>query len=140
MLKLKDFIWKERKINNLSKYPLEEWYCIIDLGNGMAKKYSIKPQYPSNDGICIDYNEKPEYFIFFEANGALATEEDKKSISYKTKNFDGYLFGRETFIRVYTSLDDAKRRAFYNYNHIFGYCLTCIEDSLDKEINKHIVV
>lgn len=140
MLNIEDFIWKEHKANNISTNPLEEWYCIVDLGNGNAKKYSIKPQYPSKDGICINSDDKPEYYIFFESNGSLATEKDKKSFTYKSCNYDGYIFEMETFIRVFTSLEDAKNRAYYNYKAIFGYCLSHITDDVEKATKEHKVI
>ena len=139
MLTEKDFIWKEHHENNISTNPLGEYYCIVDCGS-YAKKYGIRPQYPSKDGVCVNLNQEPEFYILFETNGHKATERDRDGSFYEYCNFDDYLFERESFIRVFKTLDEAKKRAYVQYKTIFGYVLSHIEANTDLATQHHFSV
>ena len=139
MLEKQDFIWKEHFANNIPTNPLEEYYCIIDCGNN-ARKYSIIPQYPSDDGISEKTSEKPECYVFFESIGRKATENDKKNFFYNYIQFDGYIFDKASFIRVYKTLDEAKERAYVQYKAIFQYVLSHIERNTDLATQHHFCV
>lgn len=125
--------------NNLRENPLEEWYCIVDVGNS-ARKYGIKPQYPLKDGIYTDVNADPEYYILFESTGRKATENDKNKRFYKNVNFDGYIFDNETFIRVFKNKEDAQKKAYYGYTSVYGYAFSFICDNVQNATSKHFVV
>ena len=139
MLTEKDFVWKEHHENNIDSNPLGEYYCIVDCGT-YARKYSIVPQYPSKDGICVDRSQEPEYYILFETSGHKATKFDRESSFYQYCHFDDYMFERESFIRVFTTLEDAKKRAYTQYTHIFGYVLSHIENNTELATQHHFVV
>lgn len=139
MVKFEDFVWKEHKANNIKENPLEEWYCIVDTGNH-ARKYGVRPQYPLKDGIYTDFNTEPEYYILFESSGRKATEDDKRQWVYKSVNFDGYIFNDETFIRVFKNREEAEKRAYLGYTHVYGYSLSFIVDDIEQATNKHFVV
>ena len=124
-----DMHWKEFHANNISSNPMEEYYCILDCGN-YARKYSIVPQYPSQDGVCIDRNSEPEYYVLFEANGHKATDDDKQAIFYPQTNFSGYLFKTPSFIRVFKTLKEAKQRAHYQYVAIYGYVASHFDNNV----------
>lgn len=139
MLTEKDFVWKEHYENNINTNPLGEYYCIIDCGN-YAKKYGIVPQYPSKDGVSISLKDKPEYYVLFEANGRKATKADKNKMFYEMYNFDDYVFENTSFVRVFTTLEDAKSRAFFQYKMIFGYVLSHIEANTELATQHHFCV
>lgn len=126
-----DMHWKEWHTNNIPSNPMGEYYCILDNGN-YARKYSIVPQYPSEDGICVDCTKEPEYYILFESRGRRATIEDKKTMFYSQTNYDGYLFDQPSFIRVFKTLQEAKQRAHYQYVAIYGY----VASHLDGDVGK----
>ena len=113
MLKENDFVWKEHNANNIKQNPLDEWYCIVDTCI-CARKYSIVPQYPSDDGVLIKPGSDPECYILFECTGKKASEEEQNEWYYKNSNFDGYLFNNKTFIRVFKTKEQAEKRAYYN--------------------------
>lgn len=138
MLKKEDFKWHEHRANNISTNPLTEWYCIVDVGNH-ARKYGIIPQYPEKDGITYP-NEDPEYYVLFEASGNKATDEEKEEFHYKHAHFDDYLFGRESFIRVYKTMEEAKDQAYLQYKAIFGFVLAHITDDVEAATKEHISV
>lgn len=121
-----EFNWKEHFTNNIPSNPLQEWYCIVDVGTH-ARKYSIEPQYPSTDGVCIDPTAEPELYIFFEATGRKATEEDRKGPFYNSIEYDGYVFEKPSFIRAFKTLEEAKVRAKVQYNAI-KYAMSFIEN------------
>ena len=139
MLKENDFIWKEHNANNIKQNPLDEWYCLVDTCI-CARKYSIVPQYPSDDGVLIKPNSDPEYYILFESTGKKASEEEQNEWYYKSSNFDGYLFNNKSFIRVFKTKEEAEKRAYYNYKMIYGYVLSHIEKDVEKATFNHFVV
>jgi hypothetical protein len=138
MLQEKDFVWKEHYENNMNTNPLQEWCCIIDVGD-TARKYSIVPQYPSKDGICVDHSCDPEYYILMEAIGRKATDEDKNSFVYQYSNYDGYMFNTPSLVRVFTDMESAKKRAYVQYKAIFGFVLSHITD-IDNATKNHFVI
>ena len=139
MIKENEFIWKEHKSNNIDTNPLEEIYCIVDIGDS-AKKYSIKYQMFEGDGFPMNSKDKAQYYILFETNGKKATTDDKKDWFYKSCHYDNYLFKNETFIKVFTSLEEAKKRAYQQYSHIYGGILKYIVDDVEDATKNHFVV
>ena len=139
MLTEQDFIWKEHHENNINTNPLGEYYCIVDCGD-YARKYSIVPQYPSNDGITVRLIDDPEYYILFESRGKKATEADRGQVFYEMCNFDDYLFDNPSFIRVFTTIEAAKSRAYIQYKAIFGYVLSHIEQNVEIATQNHFCV
>ena len=120
-----NFEWKEHYTNNIPTNPLQEYYCIVDVGNH-ARKYSVEPQYPSDDGVCVNSAAEPELYIFFEAIGRKATEDDKKSPFYNSVEYDGYVFENPSFIRAYKTMEEAKARAEVQYNAVFKYAMSFV--------------
>lgn len=51
ILNKEDFIWKEKKTNNIESNPLEYWYTTYVDGDNARKCY-ILSQYPSKDCVC----------------------------------------------------------------------------------------
>jgi hypothetical protein len=139
MLAEKDFIWHERHENNISTNPLGEYYCIVDFGDG-ARKYAIRPQYPSKDGVVIDRTSDPELFILFEATGRRATDEDKSYPFYSSVHCNDYLFHHESFIRAFKTMEEAKARAYVQYRAIFGYVLSHMNQDIDEATKQHFCV
>lgn len=139
MLDREDFIWKKHYENNINTNPLGEHYCIVDCGD-YARKYSIVPQYPSDDGICVKMSEPPEYYILFESRGRKASDADKTKPLYEMYHFDDYLFENSSFIRVFKTLEEAKKRAYVQYKTIFGYVLSHIEPNTALATKHHFCV
>lgn len=139
MLTEKDFVWKEHYSNNINTNPLDEYYCIVDCGN-YARKYGIVPQYPSKDGVTVSLKDDPEYYILFESRGNKASDTDRNKLFYEMCNFDDYLFENPSFIRVFKTLDEAKKRAYVQYKTIFGYVLSHIEANTELATQHHFSV
>lgn len=139
MLNLCDFIWKKHYENNMLTNPISCYYCIIDCGTH-ARRYSIMPQYPSSDGISENRTIDPEYYILFESTGHKATEVEKCQPFYEMCHYDDYLFSGESFIRVFTSLDDAKRRSYAQYKAIYGYALSHVVKDAEENTKHHFSV
>lgn len=139
MIEERDFIWKERKVNNIETNPLDCYYCIVDVGD-CARIYSIMPQYPVDEqGLTI--LGEPELYIFFEDIAYKSSNEDKKDFFYKNCNYDGYLInGNKCFIRAFKTLEEAKKRAYFQYKAIYGYALSYIVDDINDATKKHFVV
>ena len=131
LCKREDMHWKEWRANNIDSNPIEELYCILDCDT-YARKYSIVPQYPSTDGVCVYRDQEPEYYILFEASGHKATEEEQQAIFYQQMNYSGYLFKTPSFIRVFKTLDDAKKRAYHQYTAVYGYVASHFDVDIDK--------
>lgn len=148
MLKQEDFKWKEHHSNNIPDNPIDEYYCIIDTG-AHARKYSIQEQMANateqcsplqeNSYICPDEDE-PEYFILFESSGNKATDKDKENMFYKESSFDEYVFGHDTFIRVFKTMEEAKEQAYKQYKAIYGYVLAHIVDDVEEATSNHFCV
>lgn len=137
MLKKEDFSWRAHHANNIPTNPIDEYYCIIDVG-AHARKYSIEEQFPLRENGCICPDEdSPEYYILFESTGAKATDEDKKKMFYKESEFDGYVFSHNSFIRVFKTIEEAKEAAYEQYRAIYGFVLAHIVDDVEEATNKH---
>lgn len=145
MLKKEDFSWKVHHANNIPTNPIDEYYCIIDVG-AHARKYSIEEQFPLRENGCICPDEdSPEYYILFESTGAKATDEDKKKMFYKESEsecftatlFDGYVFSHNSFIRVFKTIEEAKEAAYEQYKAIYGFVLAHIIDDVEEATSKH---
>lgn len=139
MLCENDFIWQEHFENNIPNNPLGEYYCIIDVGNH-ARKYSVVPQYPSKDGICVNRDCEPEYYVLFESCGHKANIQERQDPFYQSYHFNGYVFGHNSFIRVFKTFEDAKKRAYIQYKSIFGYVLSHIEPDIETATKNHVCV
>ena len=139
MLNLCDFVWKKHYENNILTNPMGCYYCIIDCGTH-ARRYSIVPQYPSTDGVSVNRSVSPEYYILFESTGHKATEIEKSQSFYDMCHYDDYVFEGDTFIRVFTSLDEAKRRAYTQYKAIYGYVLSNVVKDIEESTKHHFSV
>lgn len=139
MIEEKDFIWKERKTNNIPTNPLDCFYCIIDVGDS-ARLYSIQPQYPLDEN-CIKTSDEPELYILFEDVVRKATTEDRDYFFYEESNYDGYVFnGNKYFVRAFNNLEDAKKQAYKQYKAIYGFVLSHIVDDINEATKNHFVV
>lgn len=139
MIKESEFVWKEHKVNNIETNPLDEIYCIVDVGS-CAKKYSIKYQMEDGSRSANSSDEKAKYYILFETHGQKATVQDKEDFFYKLSNVDGYVFGHETFIKVFEDLDEAKHQGYKQYSCIYGGVLHYFTENIDKATKDHFVV
>ena len=111
MLKEKDFVWHEKKVNNIDCNPLHAYYCIVDFGEGEGRLYSIEMQYPQDErGLVL--SDIPEFYILYESRCYKTERKDHA-------NYGEYLLNDKVLVRVFNNLEDAKRRAFLQYSHIY---------------------
>lgn len=140
MIRKEDFVWKEHRVNNIDTNPIENIYCIIDVGES-ARRYSIQPQYPLHkEGYIDTINDKPELYILFEDIGRKATIEEKNNWICKSNLYDDYCFNGKGFIRAFKTLEEAKEQAYKQYIAIFGYALSHIVDDVEDATKKHFVI
>ena len=117
-----DFIWYEKRANNIKENPLEYWYTCYYNGDH-SRKYYIMPQYPLAGKVCVDKRKEPELYVLFEAMGSKITDD----ISYSDVE-DGYKYERNgSFKRVFKTLEEAKERAYVDYYMVFGYAASFIK-------------
>ena len=140
MLKETDFQWKVRRANNIPTNPIECEYCIVDHGDGCGQMYSVHPLYSQNTDGLINREDGYKYFVLYVCKVKLATEEDQGRDFFSFSDYSGYVVVSETFIAVFDTMDDAKKRAFTQYKHHFGYVLPHIVNDIEKETQNHFVV
>lgn len=142
MVKLEDMVWHEKCVNNIDENPLEEYYCLIDVGEGCVRKYSIKPQYPLEDDSLIieNHSKEPELYILFESRCHYASEKEKKLWYYSFNCVKGCIEDDVVFIRAFKDIEDAKKRAFFQYRAIYGYAFSYVTDSVDEATKEHKVI
>lgn len=128
LLGKKDFIWKEKKTNNIESNPLEYWYTTYDNGD-VSRLYYIIPQYPSVDDMCVNTYENPELYIYFEAIGTVIAEGEVECKYSGIGN--GYVYGKGSFKRAFKTIQEAKDRAYRDYKMVYGYAMSFIDDKGD---------
>lgn len=138
MLKETDFKWHVRHANNIAENPIDCHYCIIDRGNGVGEMYVVKPLYAQN----VEGWTRPDrykYFVFLSCTVRLASAREQ-IYPDSMMLYSGYCKTSETLIAVFDTLEEAKKRAYTQYAHHFGYVTPHIVDNIDVEIRKHFVV
>lgn len=112
MITEKDFIWHIKKANNIETNPKECEFCIINTLGDEGKIFVIKEQFPADErGLIL--SDIPEYYILFESS---CMKTNKK----ESWNYGDYKIGSLHFIRVFKTLEEAKKRAFVQYSHIYN--------------------
>lgn len=140
MVKETDFKWKIRHSNNIPTNPVQSEYCIIDLGNGKGKLYMIEPHYPQNTDGLTNQENGPKYFVFFDCDARLPTKEEQETDLLDWVGYSGYILTSKTLIAIFDTMDDAKKRAYTQYRHHYGYVLSHFVDDVEAETQKHSVV
>ena len=138
MLKETNFKWHTWHAGGLPRNPIDFWYCIVDYGDGEGKMYVVEPHYAQDSNGMIDCAAGYKYFVFFDCNVKLATPEDAKA-SFRCR-YSGYVMTSKGFIAVFDTMEDAKKRAYTQYRHLFGYVMAHIVDDVDATTKKHFVV
>lgn len=139
MLKEANFKWHTWHVGGISTNPIDFWYCIVDYGNGEGKMYVVEPHYAQDpNGVIISDDYK--YFVFCVCNvKRTAPEEATKSFRFFIKH-SGYVMTSKHFIAIFDTMEDAKKRAYTQYRHLFGYVMAHIVDDVDAATKKHFVV
>ena len=109
------FEWNVKFINNIESNGLECWYTVQKL-NASFKLYKIVPQFPADERGLITDSKTPEYYILFE--GRAKKYEDRNALTDFSNYGDFIEDGHSSFIRVFKTLDEAKRRAVLQYDVI----------------------
>lgn len=140
MLKETDFKWKIRHSNNISTNPVQSEFCVIDLGNGKGKLYMVESHYPQNTDGLTNQENGYKYFVFFACDARRPTEEEQEMDFLEWIAYGGYILTSKTLIAIFDTMDDAKKRAYAQYKHHFGYVLSHFVDDVKAETQKHSVV
>ncbi|MBR5884214.1 MAG: hypothetical protein IKZ17_03175 [Bacteroidaceae bacterium] len=140
MLKETDFKWLLRYKNNIKENPIDCFYCIVDRGDGTGKMYVVEPMYAQDPNGLFNKASAYKYFVFFDSNVSLATEEDKKQPFHSYTTYSGYVAASHSFIAVFDTLEDAQKRAYTQYAHHFGCVMPHIIDDIEEETRKYFVV
>ena len=140
MLKETDFKWQVRHANNIPGNPIDCHFCIVDCGDGTGKMYMVEPMYAQDTNGVVKGTAEHKYFVFFACTVRLATEEDKKQPLHSCMTYSGYVITSKTLIAIFDTMEDAKKRAYTQYAHHFGYVLPYVVDDIDAETRKHFVV
>ena len=140
MVKETDFKWKIRHSNNIPTNPVQSEYCIVDLGNGKAKLYMVEPHYPQGTDGLTNRENGPKYFVFYACDARPPNEEEQKMDFFDWITYGGYILTSKTLIAIFNAMDDAKKRAYTQYKHHFGYVLSHFVDDVEEETRKHFVV
>ena len=139
-----DLIWKPIYPNNMPDNGVEGYYCLMlhkdKEGKYSGRKYSIVFQYEEVEkGSGLINTDKINAFILFEKVyreiiGPLdypssINEESNPLYSKNTLNsYDMNSFG--SFVYAYDNIEDAKKRALFQYKAIYGYVASyMIEDN-----------
>lgn len=139
MLNESDFRWHIRRANNIPSNPVDCEYCIVHHGNGTGKMYVVQPQYAQTPEGLVKSSEGYKYFVFFDCNVQLASAEGGDPFpSWST--YSGYAVTSKSFIAIFDNVEDAKKRAYTQYAHSFGYVLPHIVDDIDAATRNHFVV
>lgn len=140
MVKETDFKWKIRHSNNIPTNPVQCEFCIVDLGGGKGKLYMIEHHYPQNTDGLINRENGYKYFIFFVCDARLPTGEEQEKDFFEWVTYGGYILTSKTLIAIFDTMDDAKKRAYTQYKHHFGYVLSHIVDDVEEATRKRSVV
>lgn len=138
MLKETDFKWLVRHMNNIPENPLDCEYCIVDCGDGTGKRYVVRPLHAQNTNGVIQLGQY-KYFVFLDCRVRLAKAKER-SYPDSMSLCAGYRKTDETLIAVFDTMEDAKKRAYTQYAHHFGYILRHIVDNIEEATRNHFVV
>lgn len=138
MIKEKDLKWHIKRVNNIETNPIDSEYCIVDQGGGTGRMYRIQPMYPADYTGLRNQKNGYKYFIFFECSVRKATDEEL--LKYKPIHYSCYLILSESLIQVYDTMEDAKKRAYEQYKHIYGYVLSHVVDDTEESTKCHFIV
>lgn len=147
LLKPEDFIWKPLYVNNIIANGLEGYYCLIDTGDGGARKFTVLFQWKADITGMVRRDDEPELLVLFEQIygriiGPIEIPEPVQKgyyynciSDYNGKNTFGHdsVHDYGNFIRVFKTLHDAFCRAYVQYAHIYGYLLDKGDMLVDKE-------
>lgn len=142
-MNMDNLIWKPYHANNMIQNGLDGYYTVIlkkdKDGKVSGRKYTILFQYESDNNGLILNKDKPELYILFEKSyydvkGPL--EHPQPSFGENLKFFEDEnitlsdcevnSFG--TFVHAFKNVEDAKERALRQYQHIYGYVASFLED------------
>lgn len=138
MLKETDFKWHVRHVNNIPENPIDCYYCIIDYGDGTGKMFVVKPLHAQDtSGLTLPGGHR--YFVFYDCL-VRPVEPEEQAYPYSLVLYSGYEIRLQTLVAVFDTLDDAKKRAYTQYAHLFGYVLPHVVEDAEQTISKHFVV
>jgi hypothetical protein len=118
MLKYKewtDFMWVPYYPNNMPENGQDGWVCTIEPRQDTYRTYRIEFQLPIDEEGFTLSDEEPELYILFERS--------------HDKNYSG----PDSFIRAFKTLEEAKKRAYLLYSHIYGYVMSFLPESQQNE-------
>jgi len=104
-----DFEWKPHYPNNIPRNGQDGWRCEINPREWQRRVYYIRFQYTQSEYGLILNQDEPELYILFE---------------------------NETFIYAFKMLEEAKKRAYTQYAHIYGYVASFLPKSETITINE----
>ena len=140
MLMETDFKWLIHHANNIPGNSIDCHYCLVDQGNGTGKMYMVEPMYAQDTNGVVKRGAEHKYFVFFACTVRLATDEDKKQPLHSSRTYSGYVITSKTLIAIFDTRGEAKKRAYTQYMHHFGYVLPHVMDDIEGETQKHYVV
>lgn len=128
-----DLVWNDYCPNNIRSNGVEGFYTVIlhqtDSGIWTGRKYTIKFQYKENeDGLR---SNEIEYYLLYEKTyreifGSLKHPAPSETPFWNSPDTLNDLevndFG--TLVRVFTNLDNAKKRALKQYKMVFGFAMS----------------
>jgi len=138
MLNETNFIWHTWHENGIPSNPIQFWYCIVDYGDGTGKMYVVEPHHAQDSNGLCNISAGYKYFVFFVCNVKLATLEEQEN--FLCLVYYGYVMTSKDFIAVFDTPEDAKKRAYTQYVHHFGYVLPHVVDDAEAVTGKHFVV
>ena len=138
MLKESEFKWLARHMNNIPENPLDCEYCIVDFGDGTGKMYVVRPLYAQDTNGVIQ-RDRYKYFVFLDCRVRLAKAKER-AYPDSMSLYSGYQKLDETLIAVFDTMEDAKKRAYTQYAHHFGYVLRHVVDDIEEATRNHFVV
>lgn len=152
LLKEPDFVWKELYPNNMPCNGIEGYYCLVNVGNNCARKYTIKFQKETlkkdgSNGILNNRNRVTtpvEFYILLEQNysnikGEIKIPEPSNDFLFKSLNNDNTFSNCSvntygSFIRVYKDLEGAKTGAYGQYIEIYGFVSAHLAENKEDAI------
>lgn len=138
MIEEKDLKWHIKHANNIESNPIVSEYCIIDYGDGEGRIYEILMMQKADYTGLTHIQDEYKYFCFFEC--FVKKIEEPMSWFDTIEHYSGYEIRHKTLIQVYDTLDEAKKRAYYQYTHIFDYVVQEAGLNAEEESKLHFVV
>ena len=138
---LTNMVWKPIYPNNMRGNGLEGYYCLMlhkdEDGKVSGRKYSIIFQHEEVEkGTALINPNKINGYILFEKVykeivGPLdypEAQEDYAPDLWRSENTlnSSDMNDNGSFVYAYDNIDDAKKRALYQYRMIYGYVLSHI--------------